>query len=345
MSSDQVLSIDVVLPSGRFVTATPTQNQDLFWALRGGGGGTFGVVVGMTVKVHPKMKFSGVTWTVLSGPDTNMTDDVFWAAMETYWRKFPEYADEGSYGYSTMFSRGPDAGYMWSMLPWMIPGISQSEFEAIVAPLFAEWDALGFQVEPAFFEHDNFYDAWSNHFPVEAVANSNLHTASRLFPRANWESPALLNETLAAIRGVVEEGSALIQYNMNGAVRGNTPDSAVNPAWREVLMYGIFGSMWADGTPLAEVEAINKRVTYDWMERLRKVTPGSGGYLNEGDVMEPNFQQAFYGTNYDRLLSIKKQVDPRDLLWAPTAVGSEGWYVTDQWDWLTLETGRLCRKE
>lgn len=299
----------------------------------------------MTLRVHPKMKFSGVTWTVTSSPNGTITDDIFWAAMEAYWRKFPEYADKESYGYSSVFSMGADGGFLWSMLPWMIPNISKSEFQAIVQPLFDEWDALGFSVEPAFFEHDNFYDAWSNHFPVETVANTNLHTASRLFPRANWESPELLNETIAAIRGVVQEGSALIQYNVNGAKRVDTPDSAVNPAWRDVLMYGIFGGGWADGTPVSEVEAINKRITYDWMERLRKVSPGSGGYLNEGDVMEPDFQQAFFGTNYDRLLSIKKQVDPRDLFWVPTGVGSEGWYVTDQWDWLTLETGRLCKKE
>lgn len=346
MASDQVLSIDVVLPNGRFVTATEEQNEDLFWALRGGGGGTFGVVVGMTVKAYPKMNFAGVTWTVMTGPGTNITDDIYWAAMETYWRRFPEYADEDSYGYSSMFPLGPQgSGYIWNMLPWMVPGISLTKFKAMLAPLFEDWATIGFSVDPVFFEHDNFYDAWTSHFPVEAVGNTNLHTASRLFPRANWESEELLVETMAALRSVVDEGSALIQYNMNGAKMRNTPDSAVNPAWREAVMFGIFGGAWDDGTPLAEVEAINKKITHDWMERLRQVTPGSGGYLNEGDVMEPDFQQAFYGTNYDRLLSIKKQVDPRDVFWAPTAVGSEGWYVTDQWDWLTLETGRLCRKE
>ena len=60
--------------------------------------------------------------------------------------------------------------------------------------------------------------------------------------------------------------------------------------------------------------------------------------------MEPNFGQAFFGSNYDRLLGIKQKVDPWDVFWAPTAVGSEDWYVTDQEEWLTLQTGRLCRK-
>ena len=60
--------------------------------------------------------------------------------------------------------------------------------------------------------------------------------------------------------------------------------------------------------------------------------------------MEPDFHQAFFGINYDRLFRIKKEVDPWGVFWAPTAVGSEDWYVTRQEDWLTLQTGRLCRK-
>lgn len=59
LAADQVLSIDVVTPDGRFQTADEMNNAELFWALRGGGGATFGVVTSMTVKVHPKMIFSG----------------------------------------------------------------------------------------------------------------------------------------------------------------------------------------------------------------------------------------------------------------------------------------------
>jgi FAD/FMN-containing dehydrogenase len=44
MGADDILSIDVVTSDGRFVTASEDQNIDLFWALRGGGAGTYGVV-------------------------------------------------------------------------------------------------------------------------------------------------------------------------------------------------------------------------------------------------------------------------------------------------------------
>ena len=46
------MSADVVTASGDFVTASDSENQDLFWALRGGGG-NFGVVTSFEYKLHP----------------------------------------------------------------------------------------------------------------------------------------------------------------------------------------------------------------------------------------------------------------------------------------------------
>jgi FAD/FMN-containing dehydrogenase len=49
--------------------------------------------------------------------------------------------------------------------------------------------------------------------------------------------------------------------------------------------------------------------------------------MGEADPEEPNWQTAFYGEKYERLLEIKNRVDPWGLFWAQTAVGSEGWEV------------------
>ena len=53
--------------------------------------------------------------------------------------------------------------------------------------------------------------------------------------------------------------------------------------------------------------------------------PSSGSYSNEGDVLEPNPQVTFYGSNYARLKSIKVIYDPNDLFIVPTGVRSEYW--------------------
>ncbi|KAI0010169.1 hypothetical protein F4779DRAFT_639670 [Xylariaceae sp. FL0662B] len=346
LGADQVLSIDVVLPNGRFVTADENNNSDLFWALRGGGGASWGVVTSMTVKVHPRMNFSGMTFAMTSGSDSlaNVTTESFWSALELYWRRFPEYPRLGNYAYSSVFARFDSVpGYTWTFHPWLAPGMALTEFKALISPLLEEWKEVGFDVEPVYFEHDNFYDAWTSHFPNEGVASSNVRTASRIFPTRNWEDEALLNKTLNTIRSVIEDGSGLIQYNMHGGAPEGI-NNAVNPAWRESVMFAIIGTTWLDTSTPQEIKALSTKVTDDYMRRFRNVTPGSGGYGNEGDVMEPDFGQAFFGSNYDRLLQIKAEIDPYDLFWAPTAVGSENWYIIGQYDWLVTQNGRLCRK-
>ncbi|RWA13854.1 hypothetical protein EKO27_g1237 [Xylaria grammica] len=345
MGADQVLSVDIVLPNGRFITADKKHNTDIFWAVRGGGGSTFGVVTSMTVKVHPKTVYSGLTFYITTGNDSlaNVTTPEFIAGLEAYWRRFPEYAAEGHYGYSSLYPRfDGQSGYTWEFHPWLAPGMNLTDFKKTLAPLLAEWKAVGFNVKPEFWEYDNFYEPWTSHFPTEAVANSDLRTGSRLIPAKNWEDPALLNQTIATLEDIMQTG-ALIMYNMVGKKQAGV-DNAVHPVWRENLFYVIVGSSWTDDSTPAEIEEANKAITWNAGAKLRSISQGAGSYLNEADIAEPNFQQSFWGTNYDRLLSIKKQVDPWDTFWAPTAVGSEGWYITRQESWLETQNGRLCRK-
>ena len=52
LAVDNLLEVDVVLANGNLVTANKCLNQDLFWALRGGGGGTYGIVTRAVHKAH-----------------------------------------------------------------------------------------------------------------------------------------------------------------------------------------------------------------------------------------------------------------------------------------------------
>jgi FAD/FMN-containing dehydrogenase len=68
LAVDNLLGVDVVLADGRFVTASATENPDLFWAVRGGGG-NFGVVTSFLFRLHPVA-------TVTAGP-------TFWPIEQT----------------------------------------------------------------------------------------------------------------------------------------------------------------------------------------------------------------------------------------------------------------------
>lgn len=64
--------------------------------------------------------------------------------------------------------------------------------------------------------------------------------------------------------------------------------------------------------------------------------------MSEADLIEPNLQQAFYGSNYPRLYRLKEKYDPSGVFFALTAVGSEDWEVLSE-DGLWNNNGRLCR--
>ncbi|KAG7089744.1 hypothetical protein E1B28_011398 [Marasmius oreades] len=58
LAADQALEFEVITTQGQYLIASATQNKDLFWALSGGGGGTYAIVWSVTVKAHPDTSVS-----------------------------------------------------------------------------------------------------------------------------------------------------------------------------------------------------------------------------------------------------------------------------------------------
>jgi hypothetical protein len=61
------------------------------------------------------------------------------------------------------------------------------------------------------------------------------------------------------------------------------------------------------------------------MAVLKPLAPGGGCYFAESDFFEPGWQQAYWGTNYPRLLQVKRDYDPTGLFFVHHGVGSEAW--------------------
>lgn len=339
MAADHLLSMEVVLPSGAFVTASDTSNPDLFWALRGGGGSTFGVVTSITVKVYPKIPVAVSTWSFMTGGA--VTADVFWEGVRAYFDYMVTYTDAGCYEYFQLINLGGDQ-YLFGMAPFFAPNHTQASLTALQTPLLNRLTALGIAVSPVYYSYDKFYDAWWNHFPLESVGATTLKTASRLFPKSNWANATILDTTFDAIKSTVQDGATMLAFNIAAAPKSGYPNNAVNPAWRQTVLHAIQAIMWDEDADVATIATASKKLTNDWMQTWRDVSPGAGAYMSEADILEPNFQQAFYGTNYNRLYQYKKAVDPWGLFYAPTAVGSENWAISGQVDGLPTQNGKLC---
>jgi FAD/FMN-containing dehydrogenase len=96
LGADQVLDMRVVLANGSVVTANRCTHTDLFYALRGGGGGTYGVVLSATVKAHPMVN---VTSQQLAIIPLNTNTSGLLDAIATLYSSYPDLNDAGYSGY------------------------------------------------------------------------------------------------------------------------------------------------------------------------------------------------------------------------------------------------------
>jgi hypothetical protein len=148
-----------------------------------------------------------------------------------------------------------------------------------------------------------------------------------------------------SIRQVVEAGSVFHGISMKPWVQvaGYPGNNAVNPAFRKTIMHADVFDFATPSFRGPTQAVIDKYAVFNVsMNKIRAATPGSGSYINEGDVQEPDWQQSFFGDNYQKLLAIKKQRDPWGLFWAPSTVGSEAWEVVGT-NGPPTQNGQLCR--
>lgn len=72
-------------------------------------------------------------------------------------------------------------------------------------------------------------------------------------------------------------------------------------------------------------DAVRRDIIFNKVTAMKRQAPEIGVYMNEADSFDPDWEQDFYGTHYDRLLSIKQKRDPDGVFYCPTCVGSASW--------------------
>jgi hypothetical protein len=300
------------------------------------------VVTSLVIQAYPKVPVTTMTFDFTMS--STLSADTFWAGVRAYFTYFATFPDAGTYGYFNIVPNG-SGGYTFTFDPFWGGNMTKPQLKALVAPFLKDLTNLGIPITPVYTEYASLQPAWNASFPPENVGGWTNHAASRLFPRENFENATLLNETLAAVRYAIEGGGILVGYNIKAAVNPHVnQNNSVNPAWRKTLTHFILPGLWDANATFATIQNVSETITNDWMAKWRAVSPGAGSYFSEGDINEPNFQQAFYGSYYPQLYALKQQLDPYGLFYAPTGVGSEDWYVTGQIPYVPTQNGKLCRK-
>ncbi|KAJ5355018.1 FAD linked oxidase N-terminal [Penicillium cataractarum] len=323
LGADQVLKWEVVDGKGNIITATrDNEYSDLFWALSGGGGGTYGVVYSMTSKAHPATPVSGLNLTYYP---TNISQDTFYETIEVFHTNLPSIVDAGAMAiwyYTNAF---------FSISPITAPNIPVADLVALLKPFTNHLDSLGISYTMSASQYNTYYDQFQAMQGTIEVGTAQY--GGWLVPRSVVEN----NNTalVQAYRDITEAGATFIGVGLNVSkkVSGDVYN-AVLPAWREALIDTTLTTPWEWDDPALMLER-QRQMTEDFLPKLEALSPNSGAYMNEGDFRQPDFKTAFYGTNYDALRKIKAKYDPNSVLYGKTNVGSD--------EWREREDGRLCQ--
>ena len=343
-----VLEIEVVTADGEIRTVNRFREPDLFWALRGGGGGTFGVVSRMTLLSHPLPRLDG--W--LSGLITAHSDAAYRELIRRYLEFVPGAVNNPSWGEGVMWRKGVNE--MELMTAFL--DLTVEEAQAVWAPFLDPLRARPSDYTvTADFTTQPFRDKWNPVGKDGAVPDDRPNAPDGYFwwrgnggeVGAYWGGYAGRGIPLDCLSGAkaarladaifgATRGS-LVLWQTNKALAGEHPEAArrdrqtsLNPAVFDNAAFVTLGD-WVQfrypGVTGHEPDPVVAQAQRDGVDRgmrlIRAATPGGASYANEGDYFERDWKSEFWGSNYARLLRVKRAYDPGNLFRVHHGVGSD----------------------
>ena len=299
MGADNIIEAEVVTPTGDVLTASACQNEDIFWATRGGGGGTFGVILSVTVKAYPipSMELSGFD---ISPKNDTATKD-WWRLIARFHQELPKLQDSGVHGYYTMSSPRTFSG------SFFLFDARNGTIEELMLPLEEMLNSKNDTASAKFTNTwiPSWWDLVQNMPAIENIGTERSIRSSRFIPRRAVEQDLdLLAETLERIgpkdtaprvstpSPFIFIGQPLKQANIqngvsnpsiSGTMIGSTKpvDNALNPAWRDSIVHIITSQSWNDSLPEQTADETRREMTHGKGYALRQLAPDTGAYYNE----------------------------------------------------------------
>lgn len=308
LACDNLLEAQAVTASGEIVTASEQENKDLFWALRGGGGGNFGVLTECTFQTHPVglVAVFRIEW-----PWEALTEVV--AAWQNW---FPKQED----GITTMLSLTLDGRVtiygqftasveqLGSLGPKLLPLIALSpiSFSAQMMPYVV--------AARAFFGADLLNPQWAiRKHGAEQLFKSSSAVARQPFP---VEAIQKLKGWLDNAPPLSVPGSqpSMVQLLGGGGAINRVDRDATAVHQRDAHCIVQYDGYWSSPQ--------DRDAVYEWVVAMRKdmLPYADGAYVNYHDADLKSPMDDYYGPHVERLREIKHKVDPENFFNHPQSI-------------------------
>jgi FAD/FMN-containing dehydrogenase len=354
LAAASLLEAEIVTADGVVRVVNACREPELFWALKGGGGGTFGIVTRMTLRTHALPQyFGGVRWEVKASSDTafrtlltRFLDHYAANLLNPHWGEQVRATRDNRLVVGMVFQGIDEDGARGAFRGLVDFVAAHGEDYQVLQPFIAFsipaqhcWDVAFLREHaPSAISIDRrpgagSADYWWAGDGEQAGALCHGYNSTWL-PAAllQGEGQAVLAEAwFAASR----HWSVAFHFN-KGLAGASTDtlaasrDTAMNP---EVLDAFALAIIAGDGpSSFAGLPEPDQAAARDDAKRiqaagqaLRRAAPDAGNYLSECDYFYADWQRASWGTHWARLSAIKKRYDPDGLFTVHHGVGSEAW--------------------
>jgi FAD/FMN-containing dehydrogenase len=324
LTCDNLESLQIVTADGQVRDGNASQNSDLYWACQGGGGGNFGVATSFTFRTHAAsdivLFFLGWPWAeagqVVAGWQS-------WApqAPDELWSNLHLLASPGG-GTPTVQIGGTYLG-------------SVPDLETELGKLYA---AVGSDSTSPYVSPESYlnamlmeagcgqYSVAQCHLPGQA-SGGQLSRQSELAKSDFFTTPLSSSAIGTLLSGVQSLQSVASTAGGQGGVAFDACGGAINRVGpgdtafvhRNALFLAQYTVTWDTGAATADIDqrAAWQRAFY---ASMRPYASGQA-YQNYIDPSLTNWQQAYYGANYQRLTQVKAAYDPDHLFQFPQSIG------------------------
>jgi FAD/FMN-containing dehydrogenase len=323
VTSDNVQSLQIVTADGQVRTCNSSQNSDLYWACRGGGGGNFGVVTSFTFRTH---QVGQIVLFFLSWPWSQA------ARVISAWQGWAPHAPDALW--SNLHLAAATGGSVPSI---QVGGTYLGSISAAAAQLEKLYAAAGSHPSSPFMETTSWLHAMlveagcasltvdQCHLPTQnpagKLARSSEYAKSDFFtkPLNSHGIGTLLAgvEKFQRAGGVPGAGGGIAFDALGGAVN-RVAAGATAFVHRDALFDAQYTTTWPTGAAAAAVARQHAWQQSFW-QSMRPFASGQA-YQNYVDPALANWRQAYYGANLTRLTQVKAKYDPNRVFSFPQAI-------------------------